>query len=563
MKRLKGNPLPIGILIKEGGVNFSIVAEKGKECSLLLYRVGSTKPAYTFEMKEEDAIGNVRFLEVQGIDIKKYEYNYLIDGEIVTDNCAKAVAGKEIWGKEADRSAHEIRGRFVSSDYDWEDDEWLKIPYEDVVAYELHVRGFTRHSSSKVKKKGTFAGVIEKIPYLKELGINQIHCMPVYEFEECLEDKVNYWGYGPAFYFAPKASYSSSKDPVNELKDMVKACHKAGIEVILEMAFEYGYSVHMMNECLRYYMLEYHVDGFIVNPAVLSPEDVRKDALLKDIKIMKYQDTFQAVMRRFLKGDEGMVGEVIGRLKQVSFQDGVFNYMTSHNGFTLCDLVSYDRKHNEENGERNEDGPDYNFSWNCGVEGPSRKKSIVQMREKQMRNAFVFLLLAQGTPCILAGDEFGNSQNGNNNAYCQDNATGWLDWRKLEKEQELFSFVKNLIAFRKKYKVFHPSDEFLGIDRTSCGLPDVSYHGESAWHVPDEYVSRQLGVFYCKEEKLFVAYNMHWEEHTFGLPSLAKEEHWRQLLSTQDGMFEETPLESERGVKVGARAVAVLMAVKE
>lgn len=212
---------------------------------------------------------------------------------------------------------------------------------------------------------------------------------------------------------------------------------------------------------------------------------------------MTHQTGFQTVMRRFLKGDEGMVGDVIYWLRHSSEGEGIFNNIAGHTGFTMYDMVSYDGKHNEANGEQNQDGPDYNYSWNCGAEGPTKKKSVLELRKKQLYNAWFLLLTAQGTPCILAGDEFANTQKGNNNVYCQDNSTAWLDWRKLEKEAELHAFVKALIRIRKQYPVFAPAKEMQGLDKTRCGVPDVSYHGESAWRTPSEVYSRQLGVYYA------------------------------------------------------------------
>ena len=239
----------------------------------------------------------------------------------------------------------------------------------------------------------------------------------------------------------------------------------------------------MALECLRYYMLEYHIDGFIINPYQISWDMVTKDPLLKKEKILCQDSGFQDVMRRYLKGDEGMVEAVIWALKHNSGKDGKCNYITSHNGFTLWDLVSYDGKHNEANGERNRDGAEYNYSWNCGAEGPSRKRNVVQLRKNQAKNALFLLLTAQGTPCLLAGDEFYNSQEGNNTTYCQDNELGWVNWGKLRTDDSLFQFLKRLIALRKSHPSLHRKDSLKGMDMTACGIPDVSYHGENAWQV--------------------------------------------------------------------------------
>lgn len=564
MKRVEGFPQPLGVTARDGMVNFAVSVPAGKCCELLLYRAGKKEPTEVFEMSEQDGIGEVRFLALEGVNPERYEYNFRIGGQVCVDPFVKAVARTRTFGVKPDVEAHEIRGRIPGTAYDWEGDTYLKLPYHEVIAYSLHLRGFTKHSSSKVKKKGTFLGAIEKIPYLQELGINQIQCMPVYEFTEVVGGKTNYWGYGKGFYFAPKTAYSASGHAETELKDMVKAFHKAGIEVVLEMPFATGVAPQIVLECLKYYMLEYHVDGFVLNPYIVSMEALRQDPLLKGIKLMEKDDAFQNTMRRFLKGDEGMVWDVMNVLRHHTKEDGKFNYVTGQTGFTLQDLVSYDGKHNEENGEQNQDGPDYNYSWNCGVEGPSRKKQIVELRQRQVKNAFALLFTAQGMPCILAGDEFGNSQKGNNNVYCQDNETAWIDWNGLKKNETLFIYVKELISFRKDHPALHKKNVLLEQDKFGCGMPDVSYHGEDAWQAPTEVPSRQLGVLYSgadvKDDNCYVAYNMHWNEHGFALPTLSKKKQWYQVFSTTgDGPMEEILLENQKKMELEARSVVFLL----
>lgn len=562
MREVQGQPLPLGINISGDHVNFSVAVPEGERCWLLLYRAGEEEPKKRYEMTE--AIGEVRFLALEGMDPADYEYNYMIGGEVTVDPYARGLAGRDIWGKERDIQKHEVRGVLKNGRYDWEGDEPLKLPFHSIVAYSLHVRGFTKHTSSGVEKKGTFSGVVEKLPYLKDLGINQIQCMPVYEFEECGRFR-NYWGYGQAYYFAPKSAYAASGDGERELKDMVKACHKEGIEVVLEMPFTGDTSKQLMEECLRYYCLEYHIDGFLLNPYVAPMDAIHADPILKHTKILVHDTGFQTVMRRFLKGDEGMVRDVMYWLRHQSETKEILNMITGQTGFTLRDLVSYDGKHNEANGEQNQDGPDYNYSWNCGAEGPSRKKAVTELRKNQTRNAFFLLLLAQGTPCILAGDEFGNTQKGNNNVYCQDNPVGWLDWSGLEKHPELHDFVKELIAFRKKHPVFWPEKEMTGMTYSKKGVPDVSYHGENAWRVPLEVSSRQLGVYYSGtdrtgegDEDCFVAYNMHWLEHTFALPALPRGKKWYRIASTQEGILDKAePLDDQKFAEVKERTIMI------
>ena len=562
MRTDKGRIYPLGALVLENGVNFSVAVEQGKKCELLLYKAGGKSPFWNIEMKEEPNHGMLRAIQVEGLKPEEWEYNFRIDGAECLDPYVRAVSGKKNWGEPLEEGKVP-RGRIVVDDYDWEGDAPLQIPYEEVVAYSLHVRGFTKHSSSKVKNKGTFSGVIEKIPYMRHLGINQIHLMPIYEFEENGKYK-NYWGYGEAYWFAPKASYAKSHDQVKELKDMVKSCHRSGIEVILNLPFTAEVSHSNIVECIHYYMLEFHVDGFIVNPCCTPFEELRKDPLLSNTKILRQKDDFQDIMRRFLKGDEGMIDGVMWWLRHTTGKDGVFNYITSHTGFTLNDLVSYDRKHNELNGEKNQDGPDYNYSWNCGAEGPSRKKAVVELRKNQIKNACMLLLFAQGMPCIHAGDEFLNSQKGNNNVYCQDNETGWLNWSKEGEEYWLFRFVRDLIAFRRKHPVLHCKEELAGIDRVASGVPDISYHGEAAWQVPSEVSSRQLGIYYYGEAfedvSCFVAYNMHWLAHSFALPALTKKKKWYLAVSTQDGVLEEEILlENQKEVIVDERTICIFI----
>ena len=565
MKKVEGYPQPLGVKIKQDEVNFAVSVPTGKKCELLLYRAGKTEPAFVYEMPEEEGLGEIRFLAVEGLDVQKYEYNFRIDGKVILDPFVRELARTRRFGEMPDADLHRVRGRFPTASYDWEGDHILKLPFEEVIAYSLHVRGFTKHSSSGVKQKGTFAGIIERLPYLTELGINQIQCMPIYEFDEAFGSRLNYWGYGGGYYFAPKAAYSGSGHAASELKDMVKCCHRAGIEVVLEMPFEQGIQTQTAIECLKYYMLEYHIDGFVINPYHVSWDCLTRDPLLKGTKIMQKDDGFQNTMRRFLKGDEDMVNPVIGALCLNTNSNGKCNYITTHTGFTLNDLVSYEAKHNEANGERNLDGPNYNYSWNCGAEGPSRKRYIKNLRKRQIRNAFLLLLTAQGTPCLLAGDEFWNTQKGNNNVYCQDNETAWLDWGRLKRDDSLFQYVKSLITFRKAHPALHQRFPLSGTDRSGCGLPDVSYHGENAWQAPVEVHSRQLGVLYCaageQEDLCFIAYNMHWLKHSFALPALPKDLEWYRVIETEKGALEEKEEDPKR-IELQARSVAVLMGKK-
>lgn len=565
MKVVQGAPLPLGVSRQKEALNFAVEVKEGKQCTLLLYKCGENVPMEKIPMKEEAGTGTVRCVMLSDLPAQVCEYNYEIDGKIVTDPYAKGIAGRERWNDQVDFTPHQVRGKIPQKEeYPWEDDCPLRIPEEDVIAYSLHVRGFTRHSSSKVKKKGTFRGVMEKLPYLKELGINQIQCMPVYEFEE-RGRKVNYWGYGEGFFFAPKASYAADHDAQKELKELVKTCHREGIEVVLDFPFTAQTRFQIVEDCLRYYVMEYHIDGFLLNPYQVPVEFLRRDPVLSGTKLLIKDESFQNTMRRFLKGDEGMIASIAEQFRRKTSVSGSCNYITNHTGFTLEDLVSYDAKHNEANGEQNQDGPDYNYSWNCGVEGKTRKKQIVKLRQGQKRNAMFLLMTAQGTPCLLAGDEFGNSQGGNNNVYCQDNETGWVDWSRLGREKSFFHYVKELIAFRKKHGILHQKEALTGTDRSGSGIPDISYHGEAAWQIQQEASSRQLGILYSgspkKESNCFLLYNMHWIAHSFALPALPKDQAWYQVMSTEEGFYEQPLLiEGKRSIILEGRSVAAFVA---
>ena len=536
MKTAVGFPFPQGCTVEGQTANFSVAVPEGQTCELIIYKKGARASAFSQEMPYSDVAGNLHFLSVVLEQPEDYEYCYKIGGKIVPDPYGKAFSGREHWSVSKGKEKRKLRTRIVTDTFDWQKSQFPHLKKEDVIAYSLHVRGFTKHSSSGVAHKGTFDGVTEKLPYLQKLGINQIHLMPVYEFDEN-QRHVNYWGYGKAYFFAPKASYAAG-DPVNEMKSLVRQMHLAGIEVILEMPFTEGTTFSLILDCLRYWVMQYHVDGFIVNPYICNPDELAKDPVLAKSKILKKEDGFQNVMRRFLKGDEGMIWDVICQLKNQDTQ--LYNYIASHNGFTLCDVVSYDGKHNEANGENNLDGPDYNYSWNCGAEGNSRKKAVNELRKNQIFNAFFLLLFAQGMPCILSGDEFMNTQKGNNNAYCQDNLISWLDWNQLSRQEELYTFVCRLIALRKACmkQTAKKSEDTMG----RSGIPQISYHGEDAWQMPAGRASRQLGVFYheeCTEKDFYIAYNMHWLSHSFALPSLPKGMEWVCIAGTKEGVLDE------------------------
>ena len=444
--------------------------------------------------------------------------------------------------------------------FDWGEDLKLKWNYDDIVLYKMHMKGWTKHISSGVEHRGTFEGAVEKIPYLKDLGINAIELMPIYDFLPKVKDKVtgenknNYWGYGPAQYFAPKPEYAAhSGDAPTAFKTFVKECHRAGIEVYMEIFFSDEDSDACHLACLRHWVLNYHIDGFHLNGDQVSMKEVLYDPILSDVKVMSqhfngsndrnrsfcrravYHNGFLEVMRRFLRGDGGSDIGFREHMTSYSKGQGRIGYLTDHNGFTLMDLVSYDRKHNEDNGEHNFDGAADNLSWNCGIEGSSRRKDIQHLRRKQLKNACILTVLHQGTPMIYAGDEFGNSQKGNNNAWCQDNKISWLDWHLLEKNGWLHDWIKEVISIRKAHSCLHPKREFRFNSGTVSGLPECSYHGLHPWYVEKDKPSVCTGIMYTgKDEAFYFAYNMSDLDETFYLPEIPKHKEWEIFLDTSE-----------------------------
>ncbi len=561
------------------------VEAPGAFCRLVIYEAGK-KQGVRIPFSPEERVGDIWTMELAGDDFSGLEYTIETEQGELPDPCGRVYTGHDRWG-DLKAALRPVRCRFPEETYDWEMDQPLKHPYDETILYRLHVRGFTRHISSGVEDRGTFHALTEKILYLKELGITAVELMMPNEFQEVMmEDgadgnpyatgaptgRLNYWGYGAGYLFAPKASYTSGKEkePEREFKDLVKAFHKNDIEVLIELYFTGEESAALAQEAVRFWVYEYHVDG--VHLSGFAPvELLASDPLLADTKLLagswegvrlpkkaaaapklrerrwhlgEYNEGFLTDMRRVLKGDEDQVSRLIYQTRKNPDAYGVINYMAATNGFTMMDMVSCEQKHNEANGENNRDGSDYNYTWNCGVEGATRKKKIVQMRKKQLRNALLLLFLSQGTPMLLAGDEFGNSQNGNNNAYCQDNEISWLNWHLLETNRDIYEFVKYMIAFRKAHPVFHLPVEPKNIDYLVCGHPDVSYHGVKTWCPEFENFRRQLGILYCGEygrkvdgtsdDYFFVAYNMHWEPHEFDLPKLPKGMRWTLCINTDD-----------------------------
>ncbi len=607
-----GSPDRLGVTRQGRDVNFAVAVPDRKSCSLLLYRKGSKEVEASIPISAQTRFGDIRAIAIERFPMEKYEYNYRIDGEIVADPYAMSLAGRAAWGETPVGEPHCLCS---FERFDWEEDRPLEIPYEKGVLYAAHVRGLTMHSTSRVRHKGTFKGVQEKIPYLRELGINQLKLMPVYEFAEKplgkrilgfgeyqarAGEKLNCWGYGPGYYFAPKASYAATDNPVREFKSLVKALHQNGIELILEFYFEERTNPNLIVDCIKYWVREYHIDGVHIVSGKTPLTILATEPMLSRVKIMsegfpldeiyaqgykpayrnlaEYHQGFEVTARRLLKGDEGQLCGFSEVSRKNPQRNGVINYICDHNGFTLADLVSYDEKHNEANGEDNADGNNYNYSWNCGEEGKSRSRRIGKLRLRQSRNALVMVFLSQGTPLLRGGDELGNSQQGNNNAYCQDNELGWVCWDNGKAGRELLSFTRKLIAFRKNHPIFTPPGELRIMDYLACGYPDLSYHGNRAWYGGFEHYNRHLGMMYAADyvaaqegqekgdDYFYVAYNLHWTPHEFALPTLPKNKKWYVALHTgreeNDGFYEagqEEILKEQKTVMVEERSIVVLV----
>ena len=611
-KVIQGDPYRQGITRTEKGFNFAIRVPDGKEASLLLYKKGSNKVEYEIPLPDEERTGEVSAVKLEPMEAGKWEYNYRLDGEVKPDVYTRSLRGREPFGSPMGekKAEHLIRG--VLPEKPVMETEPLCIPYEDSIFYKTHVRGFTKQKGSGVRNKGTFAGVEEKIPYLKKLGITALELMPVYEFFEvpCVEELrlnyrmdpmtpvLNYWGYGPALYFAPKSSFAATSDPNAEFAHMVDSLHKAGIECILEFYFPPNTNSGLVLDALRHWMLTFKVDGFHLLGEGNWVSLVADDPLLKKTKLLflgydtsqiygenkrpnyrnlaEHNLSFQQDMRRYLKGDEGCVETAAYRLRRNPAACGQINFFADHDGFTMADMVTYEQKHNEENGEDNRDGSSLNYSWNCGIEGPTRKRTVSKLREKQLRNAWLMLMTAQGTPMIYAGDERCNTTKGNNNSYCQDNEVGWVDWNKNRSNLRMLEFVKSCIAFRKAHPVLHMREEPRLMDYKSYGAPDLSYHGERAWFAQMEYNSRVLGAMLCgdygrkqdgtADESLYIACNMHWDPHEVALPTLKDKKIWKVAADadSEQGFYppgEEAELSSQRKIMIPPRTVMVLIAV--
>ena len=553
---------PLITQVTGDGVRFCLETDSS-DCGIVLYDIRGEHELKRIPFEKSDRIGNLYCRTVSGIDPGAVSYLFYIDGRLKEDSRALAVVPAAEYGV---KPKEPLKALIYNGSFDWEGDECPELSYEDSFWYLLHVRGFTRSSSSGVKARGTFAGIEEKLDHLTSIGVTTLELQPAYEFVEWDEEteRINYWGYKPGLYYAPKSAYSYSKDPAGEFRSLVKALHKRGMEICMQFYFAPDFPEAEVLEILRYWVVNYHVDAFHLMGIDIPMRMLSADSLLAQTKILSdhlenvnfetlrkrkaqrvigyYTDDFQYPLRRLIKSDDGQVSDSLAMLRNNPEDFGRINFLSSYRGFTLMDMVSYDRKHNEENGEEGRDGSDFNFSWNCGEEGPTRKKKIRDLRIRQIKNAYSILMLGAGTPLIFMGDEFGNSQKGNNNPYCIDSQVTWLDWKDESRNSELTEYLRRLVTLRKKYSVFHRSKELYMIDTENCGFPEISYHSDTAWRVASEYYSRSFGIMYCEKSAqslIYAAVNMNWEETRLALPRPPKGYEWKLVLSTDPGIMDQ------------------------
>ena len=669
-----------GACVASNGVSFTINSHGATRCTLLLFKPQAPKPYARIPFPDSYRIGDTYSMLVFDIKPDEFEYAFSFDGpyepakgllfneeNVLLDPYSRAVTGQRKWGEKPEGGKDfEYRARVVKSNFDWGNIKQLEQPFEDLVIYETHVRGYTKDKSSGVSALGTFAGLKDKIPYLKDLGINAVELMPIFEFDEMESARVvdgvqlyNYWGYNTVSFFAPNTSYAFNEEhnhEGDELKSLIKALKENGIEVILDVVFNhtaegnemgpcfsfkgidnnvyymltpdahyYNFSGcgNVMNcnhpvvrsfiiDCLRHWAIEYRVDGFrfdlasilgrdqngapMANPPIL--ESLAFDPVLGKMKLIaeawdagglyqvgsfpswnrwaEWNGRYRDDMRSFLKGDDGMAGNAITRITgsrdlyspESRGHKASVNFMTCHDGFTLYDLYSYNEKHNEKNGWNNTDGDNNGHSWNCGAEGETDDPNVNGLRRRLIKNAFAALLCSRGPAMFFAGDEFCNTQFGNNNAYCQDNIISWLDWGRLEKFKEIHDFVRHMIQFRKEHPILRKMTK-----PSSCQFPEISVHNGTPFNASTDYKTKLIGIMYAgrneedtEDDIVFYCMNAYWEPLVMQLPVLPNGKHWHVDTNTNAEYFDgedftaKTELLGVNTIRVPARTTIILVA---
>lgn len=669
-----------GACVASNGVSFTINSHGATRCTLLLFKPQAPKPYARIPFPDSYRIGDTYSMLVYDIKPDEFEYAFSFDGpyepakgllfneeNVLLDPYSRAVTGQRKWGEKPEGGKDfEYRARVVKSSFDWGNIKQLEQPFEDLVIYEIHVRGYTKDKSSGVSAPGTFAGLKDKIPYLKDLGINAVELMPIFEFDEMESARVvdgvqlyNYWGYNTVSFFAPNTSYAFNEEhnhEGDELKSLIKALKENGIEVILDVVFNhtaegnemgpcfsfkgidnnvyymltpdahyYNFSGcgNVMNcnhpvvrnfiiDCLRHWTIEYRVDGFrfdlasilgrdqngapMANPPIL--ESLAFDPVLGKMKLIaeawdagglyqvgsfpswnrwaEWNGRYRDDMRSFLKGDDGMAGNAITRITgsrdlyspESRGHKASVNFLTCHDGFTLYDLYSYNEKHNEKNGWNNTDGDNNGHSWNCGAEGETDDPNVNGLRRRLIKNAFAALLCSRGSAMFFAGDEFCNTQFGNNNAYCQDNIISWLDWGRLEEFKEIHDFVRHMIQFRKEHPILRKMTK-----PSSCQFPEISVHNGTPFNASTDYKTKLIGIMYAgrneedtEDDIVFYCMNAYWEPLVMQLPVLPNGKHWHVDTNTNAEYFdgedftEKTELLGVNTIRVPARTTIILVA---
>lgn len=669
-----------GACVASNGVSFTINSHGATRCTLLLFKPQAPKPYARIPFPDSYRIGDTYSMLVFDIKPDEFEYAFSFDGpyepakgllfneeNVLLDPYSRAVTGQRKWGEKPEGGKDfEYRARVVKSSFDWGNIKQLEQPFEDLVIYETHVRGYTKDKSSGVSAPGTFAGLKDKIPYLKDLGINAVELMPIFEFDEMESARVvdgvqlyNYWGYNTVSFFAPNTSYAFNEEhnhEGDELKSLIKALKENGIEVILDVVFNhtaegnemgpcfsfkgidnnvyymltpdahyYNFSGcgNVMNcnhpvvrnfiiDCLRHWAIDYRVDGFrfdlasilgrdkngapMANPPIL--ESLAFDPVLGKMKLIaeawdagglyqvgsfpswnrwaEWNGRYRDDMRSFLKGDDGMAGNAITRITgsrdiyspESRGHKASVNFLTCHDGFTLYDLYSYNEKHNEKNGWNNTDGDNNGHSWNCGAEGETDDPNVNGLRRRLIKNAFAALLCSRGPAMFFAGDEFCNTQFGNNNAYCQDNIISWLDWSRLEEFKEIHDFVRHMIQFRKEHPILRKMTK-----PSSCQFPEISVHNGTPFNASTDYKTKLIGIMYAgrneedtEDDIVFYCMNAYWEPLVMQLPVLPNGKHWHVDTNTNAEYFdgedftEKTELLGVNTIRVPARTTIILVA---